>query len=238
MDTAMKVLRSLSHSSNGAAEVPDEAIRRRLVESRGRITAYLKRRIGRDDADDVFQLFAVKVLERGRALRDIDALPSWMQKILATLVADHLRRKGRDRRHRLLASLQGITQVQAPEGAKETPCTCFYLLLPNLPSHYSDIIHRIDLLNEPRACVAASLGISPGLTDVRLHRARRRLRQELERLCTSCIVDGPFCCSCGLPARDEIASIGARACKEPARPASSATVTIPQEARDALKCTG
>src|SRR3546814_18485068 len=69
-------------------------------------------------------------------------------------------------------------------------CKCLYRLLPTLKAEYADVIWRADILGEPRARLAASLGTSLNNVTVRLHRGRKALRMRLEEMCRTCPTPG------------------------------------------------
>jgi RNA polymerase sigma-70 factor (ECF subfamily) len=85
-------------------------------------------------------------------------------------------------------------------------CSCARRLLDGLRPSYAEVIQRIDLDGEDPASAAAALGISQGNLDVRLHRARKSLRNEVctycgvgsSKPCLDCACDGQH--RCGSPA--------------------------------------
>jgi RNA polymerase sigma-70 factor (ECF subfamily) len=70
-------------------------------------------------------------------------------------------------------------------------------LVPTLRAEYAEILRRVDLDEEPLSEVARQLGITPNNASVRLHRARRSLRRQLERSCGTCATHGCLDCRCG-----------------------------------------
>lgn len=187
----------LAGDTRRAASAVEVAVRRSIIEGRHAIIAYLMRSIGREDAEDVFQRFVVRALERGRDLRDIRSLRFWLGRVLTSTVADHMRRKRRDRNREWQATDEEIANVPATDGsAVPAVCACLYRVLLTLPPGYATIVRRVDLLGEPRERIAASLGITPGNADVRLHRARRALRRRLEETCLTCPLAGFLDCQC------------------------------------------
>lgn len=63
-----------------------------LVEARQGILAFLQRRLrNRDEAEEVFQRFSLRALERASQLRDVLTVRGWLGRILATTIADHQR---------------------------------------------------------------------------------------------------------------------------------------------------
>ncbi len=206
MDDTYSIKDSTSHTGRPAMAA-GAAIQRCLVEDRRAIFAHLVRSVGREDADDVFQHFALRVLERNQDLRDRRALRSWLGRVLASTIADHRRRKNRDRNRE-----RWVTEAETANIPDMLPdpavCTCLYKVLPTLQENHATILRRVDLLGEPRDQIASQLGITPGNADVRLHRARRALRQALEQMCPSCAVDGYLDCSCERQPHNPFAASG------------------------------
>jgi RNA polymerase sigma factor (sigma-70 family) len=182
----------------GLTPQADAAVRRSLIEGRHIIIAFLTRRVGADDAEEVFQRFAVRALESTDNLRDIRSLRTWLSRILMSTLVDHLRQRGRRHRREQLASeseLESVGGVSDPE-ATETVCACLYKVLPTLRPVYAEVVWRVDLLGEPRERTAASLGTTLGNVNVRLHRGRLALRRRLEEMCLTCPVHGFLDCQC------------------------------------------
>ena len=177
---------------------PDEAVRRELALSHGRLRAFLQRRLGDPhEADDVLQTFAVKALARSWSLSDVEAVRGWLGRILATTLIDHQRRAGGRRRRLAPQTDSPFEDVAAPDPqVDQAVCDCLHQLLPTLKPEYAEIIRRLDIAGEPRDRLAAEFGTSPGNLGVRLHRARKALRARLEAMCLTCPEHGYFECGC------------------------------------------
>ena len=187
-----------SEDREGLVPQTDAAVRRSLIEGRHIIIAFLTRRVGGDDAEEVFQRFAVRALESTDNLRDIRSLRTWLSRILNSTLVDHLRQRGRRHRREQLTTeneLESLGGVSDPE-ATNAVCTCLYKVLPTLRPAYAEVVWRVDLLGEPRERTAASLGTTLGNVNVRLHRGRLALRQRLEEMCLTCPIHGFLDCQC------------------------------------------
>ncbi|WP_201153750.1 sigma-70 family RNA polymerase sigma factor [Rhodothalassium salexigens] len=196
------------------------AVETALVEAHRDIYRFLCRRLGDEqDARDVLQAFSLRVLTRYGELRDTDRLRGWMSRILHTVLTDHYRAgQRRGRLHDRLAAEPGADDraEPAPDDALDgAVCACLYTLLPTLRPAEADLIRRLDLLEEPRAAVAADLGITPAALRVRLHRARQALRTRLEQSCLTCVVHGFL--DCGCPGAEALQRRLATALDDPAR---------------------
>jgi RNA polymerase sigma-70 factor (ECF subfamily) len=75
-------------------------------------------------------------------------------------------------------------------------CECLYIHLSRLKAEHAEIIRRIDLAGEPRELVAAALGVTVNNLTVRLHRARRALKERLEQMCVVCLEESFWDCRC------------------------------------------
>ena len=65
-----------------------------------------------------------------------------------------------------------------------------------LGTYYADLIWRVDLLGEDRSAIADDLGLTDNGLRVKLHRARRAMRDRLEQTCLTCVEHGYFRCAC------------------------------------------
>src|SRR5690606_37036669 len=75
-------------------------------------------------------------------------------------------------------------------------CRCFEPLLPTLKPEHEAILRRIDLEGMRPVDFAMQKAITPNNAMVRLHRARRALRERMQRSCRTCAEHGCLDCSC------------------------------------------
>lgn len=182
-----------------AVKPTDAAVRRVLVECHRDMLRFLQRRLrDRDEAEEVLQTFFARALARSEDLRDVRSVRGWLSRVLASTIADHQRRAARRRGRETLTDPVEIEKIliEADEELDNQVCSCLYRILPTLRPVYAEVIWRIDLLDEPRDRVAASLGLTIGTVNVRLHRGRRALRRRLEEICLTCPVHGFLDCRC------------------------------------------
>jgi RNA polymerase sigma-70 factor (ECF subfamily) len=103
-------------------------------------------------------------------------------------------------RHRTDADVTDVADEDDPP--VPTPCMCSVRLLEELRPAYAEVIRRVDMEGEDAGDVARALGISTGNLHVRLHRARRALRDDVRhycdvtshRPCLDCTCDGHLRC--------------------------------------------
>ncbi len=182
-----------------AARAADAAVRRALVEGHRQILGFLRRRLGSgDEAEEVLQMFMLRAVERSADLRDVRSVRGWLSRILATTIVDHQRRASKRRKREEIVDPFDLEElsIEPDDELEETICNCLYKLLPTLKPEYAEVIWRIDLLEEPRDRVAASLGVSLNNITVRLHRGRQALKKRLEEMCMTCPVHGFLDCRC------------------------------------------
>lgn len=152
----------------------------RLTKGRGRFVAFVRRRVSSDaDAEDIVQQGFARAAEKVVELRDGRRVEPWFYRILRRLIADgHARRALRARK---LDELAATMQEATPE--ETASCACALGLLDSLRPDYADILKRVDLDDQSLDQAAAALGITANNAGVRLHRARARLRADVEALC-------------------------------------------------------
>ena len=182
-----------------AARAADAAVRRALVEGHRQILGFLRRRLGSgEEAEEVLQMFMLRAVERSADLRDVRSVRGWLSRILATTIVDHQRRASKRRKREEIVDPFDLEElsIEPDDELEEAICNCLYKLLPTLKPEYAEVIWRIDLLEEPRDRVAASLGVSLNNITVRLHRGRQALKKRLEEMCMTCPVHGFLDCRC------------------------------------------
>lgn len=157
---------------------------------RGRYVSWLRRRVG-GDAEDVYQQCLVRALEHADELRDATLVRAWFWRVLRNAAADHhASRVARETRHAALADL-----APTPE-ARASVCACALGLLSKLPPAQSEILRRVDVEDERVVDAARALGITPDNAGVRLHRARKALRERLSGCCRVGSVRQCYECEC------------------------------------------
>lgn len=186
------------HSPHGFPTL-DAEIERRLVESRQAFLRFLRRRVARpEDAEDVLQDFHLKIVRAAPGPEDEDRIDAWLGRILRNALIDHYRRRAARRRAEAAYEREApLAEVAVgPAAPDEDPCRCARRLLPRLRPSYAEAVRRVDLDEATRETVAAELGLSVNNLNVRLHRARRALKQEVLAACAGCCDGGFASCDC------------------------------------------
>jgi RNA polymerase sigma-70 factor (ECF subfamily) len=168
-----------------------------LARQRDRFLAFVRKRVrNQDEAEEILQAAFAKALARAEDVRDDERVVAWFYRLLRNALIDHWRsRAARDRAAEALLREAEAAADLRPEEAHEV-CRCFEALLPALPADQARVLRRVDLEDARPTDVAAEEGISANRAMVRLHRARRALRQRLEETCRTCATHGCLDCSC------------------------------------------
>lgn len=166
-----------------------------LIANLDAFTGFARARLGDPHlAADVVQDSLLKALKSADQPKDDEGAVVWFYRILRRSIIDLYRR--RDVRDRALKRLESdLSDVPSTEAARLV-CQCFKSVLPTLPTQYQTLLQRIDLDGTPPKEVASALEISVNNLNVRLHRARKQLRERLEDTCRVCSKHGCLDCTC------------------------------------------
>ena len=164
----------------------------RLAAERPRFLAFLRSRV--DDAqsaEDLLQAAYLKLLTHAARLRDPARAEAWFFRVLRNLVADHYRAA----RPEILGD-DVLEALPAPASPRGRLCPCMTRELDALPPGQAHALRTVNLEEKPVHQYATWAGISDANAFVRLHRARRALRERLESVCQSCAGSGCLDCTC------------------------------------------
>lgn len=156
---------------------------------------FARKRVGNDQlAEDVVQDSLVKALAAEQKPTLEEGTVPWFYRILRRSIIDLYRRN--DVRNRAMERFSEELPETADEADEKLLCQCFKGLLPSVPEQYRELLLRIDLEGGEPSEVAASLGITKNNLTVRLHRARKHLRDLLSSNCQACSKHGCLDCTC------------------------------------------
>lgn len=172
-----------------------DAALHRLLERRSEFLAYLRKQgATADQAEDLLQ----SALERGlgpwAAAPSPDRIVPWFYRVLRNALIDQARRSSAAGRA-LERYARETSDAEAPTEARRV-CTCTRKVLASLKPEYSQLIQSVDVDGGSIEAAASGLGITPNNAYVRLHRARRALRDRLEAQCGSCATGAARCSDC------------------------------------------
>ncbi len=161
-----------------------------------KIVGYLHRLVGESEAQDVAQETFVKAAKALDNFRGDSSLSTWLYRIATNAAMDHLRKPGS--RHTSLA-LGNAPEDDSPRSEETIPDDerpvldtllirkdmneCIRGIVDSLTENYRSVLVLSELESLTNAEISEVLGISLDTVKIRLHRARTRLRKELEAKC-------------------------------------------------------
>jgi RNA polymerase sigma-70 factor (ECF subfamily) len=136
-----------------------------------------------EDARDVVQDAYLRAFKGLKRFRGDASFSTWMYRITANCASSYLVRRSRDR-HEDLDEEKGLIderpevdpELRADAAAERQRLT---EALQSLPPDMRAVVVLRDVYDLPHEAIAAELGITEGAAKVRLHRARKRLRERL-----------------------------------------------------------
>jgi RNA polymerase sigma-70 factor (ECF subfamily) len=136
-----------------------------------------------EDARDVVQESYLRAYRGLKRFRGDAQFSTWMYRITANCAATYLGKRGRHR-HEELSEDMALDRDGAagnPEANLDAAASRADLqgALRRLPPRLRAVVILRDVYDLPHESIAAELGISESAAKVRLHRARRKLREEL-----------------------------------------------------------
>lgn len=174
-------------STTSSSQSEEKALARELLvmlgERRDEFLGFVKKRVWSGaDAEDLLQQSLLRAAEKLDGLREGDRVDAWFYRVLRNTIADHM--TARAMRESKLEQL--AREVTESEPADAAVCACAMGVLGDLKPEYESIIRQVDLDGDSLAEAAASLGIEPNNAKVRLHRARKSLKDALLHHCGAC----------------------------------------------------
>lgn len=168
-----------------------------LVDNHRQFLRFLEHRLGdRALAEDVLQAAFVRGLERAAQLRDDESVVAWFYRVLRNAIVDHHRRTGRtDRRLEAVARELDAAEQPLPDD-RNAICGCVARLVDTLKPEYAAAIRRVELDGLAVKAFADEAEVTPNNAAVRLHRARKALREQVRRSCGTCAEHGCIDCRC------------------------------------------
>lgn len=167
-----------------------------ILEKRAQFLAFLKARLKSEDlAEEVLQAAYLKSLEKSADLKDGESIVAWFYRILRNAIVDHYR-KAKVHKKALAATAKAEPAVDDAQ-LQKTVCKCVSALVPTLKPEFAEVLWKADLEGAPVREVAVRIGLTANNASVRLHRARKALRDQVIQVCGSCADHGCVDCSCG-----------------------------------------
>jgi len=186
----------MSNETHPQNEPTDELVARVLARDRVKYLAFIQRRLS-DTAlcEDILQAAFVRALEKASTLRSVEALDGWLYGILRNAVVDAQRRRASAARA-LSTLADELADVGATPDDANSPCPCVGPLTEGLKEEYRSAIVSIDVEGAQVKAYADAHGLTANHAGVRVHRARRALRQSVIATCGRCAAAGCQDCTC------------------------------------------
>lgn len=182
-----------------AAPSSGEALTATLARAHRRFLRFLTAKVHDEGlAEELLQAAYLKAAQKAGAVRDGESAVAWFFRLLRNAVVDHHRLGQRHERLRARYASEPAAMVD-PGELHAVACQCVGSLVPQLRPDYAQAIRRVDLDDATVPQLASEQGISPNLAGVRLHRARRALREKVQSVCGACATHGCRDCVCRHP---------------------------------------
>lgn len=165
-----------------------------------KVLRYLARLVGEDQAEDVAQAVMLKVSEGLRDFRGEASLSTWIYRIATNAALDKLRSAGSRQADAQddPQALDADGEINSDEGSgleartpsaeataiREEMNACIRGFIERLPENYRTVMVLSELEGFKNAEIAGIVGTRLETVKIRLHRARERLRRELEAGCS------------------------------------------------------
>ncbi|HJS75900.1 MAG TPA: sigma-70 family RNA polymerase sigma factor [Burkholderiales bacterium] len=159
---------------------------------RSRVLRYVARWVGEADAEDVTQAVMLKLNEGLARFRGDSDVSTWIYRIATNAAIDKLRGKRIQTVSEAELESDGdnvpvppAAQITSVETAaiREEMSACITDFVSRLPENYRAVMILSDLEGFKNDEIASILGLSLNTVKIRLHRAREKLRKELEIGC-------------------------------------------------------
>ncbi len=157
---------------------------------RGELRAFVRARVSPTEVDDILQLAAMRAVERAQQLDRPDRVLPWLYRLHRNVITDAAR--ARASRARLVDPIADPPEVATAE--VDPSCACSVRQAQGLRPPYASILALVDFGDATLAEAATALGISVNNATVRLHRARRSLKDRMREHCG--VVSLPECADC------------------------------------------
>lgn len=159
-----------------------------------KVRRYLARLAGETEADDLTQEVFIKVGQGLKDFRSESKLSTWIYRIATNTALDHLRSRslkqievpsmdsGKEEEDKYIPLQRKMSSIDQQLIQKEMN-TCIRNVIKKLPEEYRTVIVLSELEEFKNNEIAEIIQVSLDTVKIRLHRARAKLKKELENLC-------------------------------------------------------
>jgi RNA polymerase sigma-70 factor (ECF subfamily) len=151
-----------------------------IARDRSRHLAFVRKRLEHQaDPEDILQLALLQAARHLDELRNSEKVEAWFWRVLRNTISDENQRVARE--NTLIQQLAATETEASPQ--QVAVCACSLGVLETLKPEYRNLIQRVDIDEQSLTKVAPELGISANNATVRLHRARKAMREALVDHC-------------------------------------------------------
>jgi len=136
------------------------------------------------------------VLRSHASIKSSERLDAWLGITLRHTLTDHYRREATRNRGEEAFAIEAKVLEPMTENLDEPACSCIATAMGELQPAQAELLTRLDLQDESRKGVAATLGISLNSLGVRVHRSRAALKKKIAKICPVCGDGGFMQCDC------------------------------------------
>lgn len=171
-------------ASTVAAPAPIEDVWREFSDE---LRRFIVRRVPQpQDADDILQLVALRLVQHSHEPRDRRTLLAWLYAVTRNAIADHYRAPAH--RREVLAAAPPEAATIAPSDEEDHQAltdlsACVRPLLRLLVPEQAEAVRLVDLDGSSQVAAARTLGISVSGMKSRVQRGRRALHDALTACC-------------------------------------------------------
>lgn len=169
-----------------------------ILANHRRFLSFLKSRVGSEEtAEDILQAAYARGLRKSGDLKDADRIIPWFYRLLRNALIDHYRHAGVEKR--ALETFGADSERRRPavdRDLERTVCRCVAALVNTLKPEYKDVLTEAEIEDHSIKDIAVRKKISPTNLSVRLHRARKALKDKVLQTCGNCAARGCTDCSC------------------------------------------
>ncbi len=168
---------------------------------RPRILRYMTRLVGRREAEDLTQDVFIKVMNSLKSFRGESQLSTWVYRIATNTALDRLRSSSYKQLVREVIPLEPLVQIETGIGSKDKWAEeksalpdaelirkemndCIRTFIEHLPADYRTVMVLSELEGMKNIQIAEVLGVTLETVKIRLHRARAKLKKELDANCS------------------------------------------------------
>ena len=158
---------------------------------RPKVLRYLTHLVGQRDAEDLAQAVMLKVCNGLPAFRQESSLSTWIYRIATNAALDKLRgpadpyaQEDESDGEEDIVPLDAQSPSAEATAIREEMNSCISEFVDRLPADYKAVIVLSEMEGFKNSEIAAILHVSLGTVKIRLHRAREKLRNDLQHGCS------------------------------------------------------